>query len=397
MKIFDFADRVKEINPAISQDLIAKVRALRADGIEVIDFSDQGASPDVARRAAIQKINMSSGSSYSDTRGLPELRHAIAKKILADQQMEVDPETEVLVTVGAKEAILSALLTLVDHGDEVLVEDPGYLGFEPIIRLAGAKPIRVPLIKENGFRFPGENLHEYITARTKVLLLCNPHNPGGHCLTKNELTEIGKTAKEKGLTILVDEAYEHFVFDGRKHISLASLPGMDSITITIQTMSKIFNMGGWRVGWAIGPTHLIKKMHLVHTHAVTAPTTFSQSGAAAALSAGIAEGNQPIASIVERYEAQRDAMIEGLDSIPGVSCHVPHGTFFVFPNISRFKAPPAGISDFLLEIGHVATVSGSAFGPNGSEHIRMVFKCDKATIQKGIARMADAFEKLEYE
>lgn len=397
MKNFDFADRVKKINPAISQDLIAKVRALRADGIEVIDFSDQGASPDVARRAAIQKINMSSGSSYSDTRGLPELRHVIAKKILDDQQIEVNPETEVLVTVGAKEAILSALLTLVDHGDEVLVEDPGYLGFEPIIRLAGAKPIRVPLIKENGFRFPAENLSEYITSRTKVLLLCNPQNPSGYCLTKNELTKIGKTAKENGLTILVDEAYEHFVFDERKHISLASLPGMDTITITIQTMSKIFNMGGWRIGWAIGPAHLIKKMHLVHTHAVTAPTTFSQSGAAAALSAGIAEGNQPIASIVERYEAQRDAMIEGLASIPGVSCHVPHGTFFVFPNVSRFKAPPAGISDFLLEIGHVATVPGSAFGPNGSEYIRMVFKCDKATIQKGIARMADAFEKLEYE
>ena len=397
MNDFNYAERVKKINPAISQDLIAKVRALRADGVEVIDFSDQGASPAVARQAAIQKINMSSGSSYSDTRGLSELRYEIARKMLIEQKIEVNPETEVLVTVGAKEAILSALLTLADHGDEVLVEDPGYLGFEPIIRLAGAKPIRVPLIKESGFRFPVEGLRHYITARTKVLLLCNPHNPGGYCLTKNELTEIGKIAKENGLTILVDEAYEHFVFDGRKHISLASLPGMESITITIQTMSKIFNMGGWRIGWAIGPTHLIKKMHLVHTHAITAPTTFSQSGAAAALSAGIAEGNQPIANIVERYEAQRDAMIEGLASIPGLSCHVPHGTFFVFPNISRFKAPPNGISDFLLKIGHVATVPGSAFGPNGSEHIRMVFKCDKATIQKGIARMADAFGKLEYQ
>lgn len=397
MQNFNYADRVKGINPAISQDIIAKVRALRAEGVKVIDFSDQGASPDVARKAAIQKINMSSGSSYSDTRGLAELRNVIAKKIFTEQKIEVSPETEVLVTVGAKEAILSALFTLVDHGDEVLVEDPGYLGFEPIIRLAGAKPIRIQLQKENGFRFPVENWQKYITAKTKVLLICNPHNPTGYCLSKNELNEIGKTARENGLTILVDEAYEHFVFDGRKHISLASLPSMHSITITIQTMSKIFNMGGWRVGWAVGPAHIIQKMHLVHTHAVTAPSTFSQSGAAAALAAGIAEGNQPIANIVERYETQRNAMIEGLTSIPGVSCHVPQGTFFVFPNVSRFKAPPAGISNFLLEVGHVATVPGSAFGPNGSEHIRMVFKCDTEMIKKGIACMAAAFGQLEYE
>ena len=187
MQNFNYADRVKGINPAISQDIIAKVRALRAEGVKVIDFSDQGASPDVARKAAIQKINMSSGSSYSDTRGLAELRNVIAKKIFTEQKIEVSPETEVLVTVGAKEAILSALLTLVDHGDEVLVEDPGYLGFEPIIRLAGAKPIRIQLQKENGFRFPVENWQKYITAKTKVLLICNPHNPTGYCLSKNAL------------------------------------------------------------------------------------------------------------------------------------------------------------------------------------------------------------------
>ena len=392
----NFADRMRFIKPATSQELIAKVKAMRANGIEVFDFSDQGASPDIAKWAAIKEIHEPSGSAYSDTRGLQELRQAIAKKKFLDQGMKLDPDTEIQVTVGAKEAILSCLLTLVGNEDEVLLEDPGYLGFEPIIRLTGAKPVRIPLIKNENFRFPLEYLRDYITPRTRVLLLCNPHNPTGRCLTQTELTEIGKIAREMGLTVLIDEAYEHFVFDGRKHLSLAALPDMKAITVTVQTMSKIFNMGGWRIGWATGPSHIMEKVHLVHTHAVTAPTTFAQSGAAAALESGNAEGNQPIKSIVERYQSQRDVMMRELSSIPGISCHAPQGTFFMFPNVSRYKISTDSMSDYLLESCNVATVPGSAFGSNGSGYIRMVFKCNSSMISLGLSRMATALERLDY-
>ncbi len=391
-----FADRMKFIKPATSQELIAKVKAMRTDGIEVFDFSDQGASPEVARRAAVKKINEPSGSTYSDTRGLHELRQEIAKKNFSDQGIELDPDMEIQVTVGAKEAILSSLLALVGNEDEVLVEDPGYLGFEPIIRLTGAKPVSLPLIKNEDFRFPLEYLRDYITPRTRVLLLCNPHNPTGRCLTQTELTEIGKIAREKGLIVLIDEAYEHFVYDGLKHLSLAALPEMKSVTITVQTMSKIFNMGGWRIGWATGPAHIMEKIHLVHTHAVTAPTTFAQSGAAAALASGVAEGNQNIKSIITRYQFQRDVMIRELCSIPGISCHVPQGTFFIFPNVSRYKISTDSISNYLLESCNVATVPGSAFGSNGSGYIRMVFKCDPSMISLGLSRMAAALKRLDY-
>jgi len=303
---------------------------------------------------------------------------------------------EIQVTVGAKEAILSSLLALVGNEDEVLVEDPGYLGFEPIIRLTGAKPVSLPLIKNEDFRFPLEYLRDYITPRTRVLLLCNPHNPTGRCLTQTELTEIGKIAREKGLIVLIDEAYEHFVYDGLKHLSLAALPEMKSVTVTVQTMSKIFNMGGWRIGWATGPAHIMEKIHLVHTHAVTAPTTFAQSGAAAALASGVAEGNQNIKSIINRYQSQRDVMIRELCSIPGISCHVPQGTFFIFPNVSRYKISTDSISNYLLESCNVATVPGSAFGSNGSGYIRMVFKCDPSMISLGLSRMAAALKRLDY-
>ena len=389
-----FSNRLKSVIDPVSQNLMAKVRVMRDEGIEIHDFAKQADPPEMAIKDAINELNMPKGSLYSDTRGAIKLRKAIAKRCFLNNGLEINPETDIVVTVGAKEAILSTLLALVDIGDEVLVEDPGYISFEPLIRLVGGVPVRIPLEKKNGFKFPVETFERKITKKTSLLLLCNPHNPTGRCLSTEELSKISEISIATGIYVLVDEAYEHFVYDDKTHISLASFPGMYSRTVTVQTISKIFNMGGWRIGWAYGSYEIVEKMLLAHTHVVTCPATFAQAGAAVVIENNIGEGNKPIKAIVERYQLQRDFIVNQLQSMLGVKCHKPAGTFFVFPNISSFGQSSGELSEYLLEEARVSSVPGDAFGPNGDGYLRMVFKSDIASIKKGMEAMSKALEKL---
>lgn len=390
-----FANRMSHLTEAASHAVIAKVRDLRAAGVDVIDFGQQEEAPRIARDAALAMMNTAGGSFYTHTSGLPRLRETLAAKLAAENGIKADPETDIVVTVGAKEAILATLLALVDTGDEVLIEDPAYIGFEPLVRLAGGVPFPVRLQKSDGFRFPVDDLRGYISPRTTLLLLCNPQNPSGRCHTTEDLTAIGNIVRDAGIRVLVDEAYEHFVYDGRRHVSLASLPGMYERTITVQTVSKVYNMAGWRVGWVVAPPPIMEKIRTVHVHAVTCPTSFAQAGAEAAIRAGIGEGNKPIAEIAERYERQRGAMVDGLSAIPGVECASPEGTFFVFPDISAFGKPSTEIFEFLLQTAHVSSIPGSVFGAGGEGHLRMVFKSDVGTIREGVARLEAAFAELD--
>jgi aspartate/methionine/tyrosine aminotransferase len=391
-----FADRISTLGPPASHRVIAMVRDLRAQGVDIIDFGQQGATPDTAKQAAASVMQSSEGSAYTDTRGRPGLRHVIADKLARENGISADPDSEIVVTLGAKEAILASLLALVGPGDEVLIEDPAYVGFEPLIRLVGGVPVRIPLHAQHGFRFPVEKLQGFLTPRTRLLLLCNPHNPGGHCHSAQDLAAIAEVAKRADIHVLVDEAYEHFVYDGAKHVSLASLDGMFERTITVQTVSKIYNMAGWRVGWAAAAAPLMAKIAMVHAHAVTCPTSFAQAGAEAAIRDRIGEGNDPIAEIVRRYATQRDAMVDGLRAIPGVTCTKPRGAFFVFPDLSAFGMSSIDMCGYLLEQARISAVPGSAFGPHGEGHLRLVFKSNVGVIRQGITRLADALAKLDH-
>ena len=391
----DFADRMKQVAFSPSLAVIGRVREMRAAGIEIIDFSAQGATPDIARRAAADMMNQDASSFYTDPRGLPVLRETIAAKLAAENAIDADPDTDVIVTVGAKQAIFATMLALVDKGDEVIVEDPGYISFAPLIRLAGATPVTLPLVEDDKYRFPVDRLRGCITKKTRLLLLCNPHNPTGRCLSNDELTEISSIAMDNDIRVLVDEAYEHYIYDGVRHVSMASLPGMKERTVTVQTMSKVYNMGGWRVGWLAGPLDIVKQVLAVHTQTVTCPTSFAQAGASAAIRAKIGEGNLPIPEIVNLYQRRRDVLVDELCSIPDVSCVTPAGAYFAFPNIARYGLPSLEMSPYLLETAHVATTPGSAFGEAGEGHVRLVFKADVDVIRQGIARIKDALSNLE--
>ena len=384
--------RISKISEPVSQNLLSRVKFLKNKGVKIHDFSKQRNVPNEAIENAIKSLKSSDGNLSTDVRGSLELRKSIAQKVYNYNALDIDPQKNIVVTVGAKEAILSTFLAILDYGDEVIVEDPGYLSFEPLINLVGAKPIHLQLNKTNNFKFLINELRKKINSKTKLLLLCNPHNPTGRCFSYDDLAEISKVCVEQDIFVLSDEAYEHFVFDKNKHLSIASFPGMFERTITIQTVSKIYNMSGWRIGWAISHDEIITKILLAHSHVVTSPTSFSQAGVIPVLEKNIGEGGEAINKIVDRYQEQRDIMVSLLQSISGVECHLPEGTFFAFPDISSYGSSSIEISNYLLNHSKVATVPGNAFGPSGEGFLRLVFKSDVKAIHSGILQMKNGLE-----
>ena len=370
--------------------IMNRVRELREQGIAVISFNSRGDTPLRAKQAAMAMLETPAAAGYTDVRGTPELRAAIARKLKRENAIDADPAAEIIVTAGGMAGIFSTLLALVDRGDEVLLTDPGWLGFEPMIRIAGATPVRAPLLERDGFVLAIDALRRAVGARTKMLLLCNPDNPTGIVLERAQLEAIAGIVREFNLLVVMDEAYESFVFDGRRHASMAALDGMRSRSITIQTASKIHNMFGWRIGWVVANADLVKPILAVHSCAVSCPTSFAQAGAAAVLDGSTGEGDLSIATIVRNYQEQRDAMVRALRRIPGVTCGVPQGAYFVFPDFGRFGKDSAALSMHLLEVGRVATTPGASFGPAGEGHLRLVFNAPIAEIEQGVEQIADA-------
>jgi aspartate aminotransferase len=388
------ATRMQGVGVPASLAIMSRVRELRQQGVKVINFNTRGDTPRAAKQAAIAMLETTAAAGYTDIRGTPALREAIARKLRRDNAIVADPASEILVTTGGMAGIFSTLLALVDRGDEVVLTDPGWLGFEPMLRVAGATPVRVKLIRGAEFALDLDVLRRAITRRSKVLLLCNPDNPTGMMFSAAQLEAIAGIVRDNDLFVVMDEAYENYVYDGGRHLSLAALPGMKRRTITIQTVSKIYNMFGWRVGWLVADADVAKPILAVHSCAVSCPTSFAQAGAAAALDGALAEGDVPIATLVRNYQAQREAMVGALRRIPGVRCASPQGAYFLFPDFTALGVGSVALSTHLLETGHVATTPGAAFGPAGEGHLRLVFNAPIDEIEEGVARIATALATL---
>jgi aspartate/methionine/tyrosine aminotransferase len=213
-------------------------------------------------------------------------------------------------------------------------------------------------------------------------------------LDRSELAAIGNLAHEYDLVIVVDEAYDNLIYDNRTHVSLATLEGMWERTITVQTCSKIYNMGGWRVGWIIGPANAIRRIEAVQSSAISCPTSFAQAGVAAALSQSIGMGEEPIGQLLTRLARQRDTLTSGLRQIPDVTCVQPGGGFFSFPNFSSFGVSSSDLSEHLLNDAGIVTIPGDAFGNNGEGHLRILFTAPQAEIVAGLDVMANSLSKL---
>jgi aspartate/methionine/tyrosine aminotransferase len=245
----------------------------------------------------------------------------------------------------------------------------------------------------NAFKMSIDDLKEKITPKTKMLVLCNPHNPTGTLLGKSDLMAIAEVAREHNFLILVDEAYEHFIYDGNQHVSIASLPMMKERTITVQSTSKVYNMHGWRIGWMVGDEEVMERILAIHSHLITSPTSFAQAGALAAVQKSIGMGEVPLSEIAKKYERNRDAMIHGLRNIPGVTCVMPSGGYFAFPNIKSFGKTSKEMANYLIETARVGTTPGIAFGKNGEGHLRFLFLSPIQEIEEGLDRVKQALRK----
>jgi aminotransferase len=314
---------------------------------------------------------------YAATNGIPELREALAKKVLGDYGQSYDPNCEILVTVGGTQAIFLALMGLVNPGDGVLIPDPGFVAYEPCVLLAGGVPVRVRLLEEDGFKPSVENVTSLITERSRVMILNHPNNPTGSVLTYDEAAALAKIAVERDMIVISDEVYEKIVYDGARHYNFATFPGMRERTLVVNSFSKTYAMTGLRVGYVCGPKELVSPLWLIHQYTVACVNVLSQYVALAALT----ECGEFVAKMVHEFDRRRHLVYERINEMNGLKCQLPKGAFYVFPSVKCLGMSSEQLAEALVREAGVLAVPGSAFGPCGEGYLRVSY--------------AAAYEKLE--
>ncbi|MBM3465973.1 MAG: pyridoxal phosphate-dependent aminotransferase, partial [Armatimonadetes bacterium] len=303
-------------------------------------------TPDFVKEAAHRAID-GGHNRYTANAGLIELRQAVADKMRIENHVSYDPETEVIITVGAINAIHLAILSLINPGDEVLLPDPFFVAFEPCVIMAGGKAVHVPLREENEFRLAVSDLEASLSPRTKMVIVNTPHNPTGSVLTRGDLEAIADFARRHDLFVLSDEVYEKLVYDGAEHHSIASLPGMRERTVTIHSFSKVYCMCGWRIGYAASTRHIVDQMvKLQQFNSVHAPS-YSQHAALTAL-----RGSQDfLRDMVAEFDQRRRYTVERLRAMDGIHCVMPMGCFYAFPNIREIGLSSGDLASHLITEG----------------------------------------------
>lgn len=367
-------------------DIVAR---LKAQGKEVVSFSvgepDFPTPRHICEAAA--KAMEQGYTHYTSSFGLPALREEVARKSKDENGIPCEPK-HVLVT-PAKQAIFEVLLASIDPGDEVVVTDPAWVSYEPIIRLAGGRPVPVTVEAHKDFRMLPEDVAHVLTPKTKMIIANSPNNPTGSVLRDTDVKGIADLAKDKDLWVLSDEIYEKILYEG-KHRSFASLDGMFERTITVNGFSKAYAMTGWRLGWLVAPEPAMQEISKLQQHSITHCTAFAMVGGIAAL-----KGSQAfVKEMVAEFKARRDLVVEGLNKIPGFSCTRPPGAFYVFPSYT-FPMNSQEFADFLLQEAGVAVTAGSSFGRRGEGHVRISYANSRENLQKGLERIAEACAKLK--
>ncbi|MBN1513281.1 MAG: pyridoxal phosphate-dependent aminotransferase [Phycisphaerae bacterium] len=341
-------------------------------------------TPDHINQAAISAIQGGLVGGYTETSGLPALREEITRKLRRDNNVDANV-AQVMVTVGAIEGLAAAVMAIVDPGDEVILPTPTYSTHIRQVLIASGKPVLVPTLEEEGFVLDMEALRKAITPRTKAVLYCSPSNPTGTVFSEPQLRELADVALEHDLTVITDEAYEYFTFDGHEHFSIASIPEMRKHAVSCYTFTKTYAMTGWRVGYLHADEELIPQITKAHIpFAICAPVV-SQYAALAAL-----QGPQDcVARFRDHYRAARDLMCERLDAMPSVFAYQkPHGSYLMFPRIRLAEGrDSATFCKRLLQEAKVSTTPGVAFGPTGEGHLRLSFCVSAEEINKAFDRI----------
>jgi len=323
---------------------------------------------------------------YTANAGIIELRTEIAK-YLNRYDLSVNPESEIIVTVGGMGALALCLLVTINPGDEVLLQDPQWLNHFSQIKFCGGKPILVPVYEKDEFKISPESIKKRITSKTKILMLNSPNNPTGAVLNYDDLKNIARLAKEYDLLVVSDEVYSTFVYDGVKHYSIASIDEMMERTIVVNSFSKSFAMTGWRIGFAAGNKQIIEKMIRLQENLVACANASSQYAAIKALSIF-----NETDKMLEIYQKRRDIIVDGLNSIRGISCYKPKGSFYIFPNVKKIGKNSETVANELLEKANVITIPGSAFGPHGEDYLRISYANSEENLKEAVKRIKKYIE-----
>ncbi|MFR5995044.1 MAG: pyridoxal phosphate-dependent aminotransferase [Oscillospiraceae bacterium] len=371
--------------------VLEKANKLEAEGRKIVhfevgqpDFDTPASIKEAAKKALDQGVTAYS-SNYGDIR----LRRAIAEKLERMNHLNVDPTKEIMVTCGGEEAVAAALFALLEKGDEVLIADPSYIPYSSLTKIAEAEPVYVPLDEKNGYCFDLEKLEAAITNKTKLLILCTPGNPTGTMMDGESLRKLAEICCRHDILVLADEAYEQVLYDGNKHISMASLPSMWERTITVQSFSKTYSMCGWRIGYLVAPAELMRIVVRAHQTVAMNACSFGQLGALEALTGP----QDSLYAMLAEFDRRRLLLYNGLKEL-GIPCSRPQAAFYLFPDIGEFGMDSFTFAELLLDKYGVATVPGVEFGKNGENHLRISYATSFEDCQMGLHRIAQCVSDL---
>ena len=385
--------RISRISVSATQAVVQEAERARAAGADLVDFGagePDFITPENICQAAVRAIR-DGFTKYTPTGGIAELKRAICDWHRQQFGTEYTP-AEVLVTVGGKHAIFNAVSVLVNNGDEVVLPVPFWVSFRDIIQYADGRPVLVPTDEEAGYKLRLQAVEQALTARTRLLILNSPNNPSGAVIEPHEFRQLYELATGRGIPVLSDECYSHFVYEGRP-FSVGTLPDAREKAIVIGSLSKTFAMTGWRVGYALARAEIIQAMLKLQSHCTSNPTSIAQKAAVEAL-----RGPQDsVGQMCAEYRQRRDFVVQGLRSIPGIRCPMPQGAFYVYPNVGAYLKIDGGISSTeltgrLLREAQVALVPGEAFGT--TEHLRLSYATSIRELERGLERMRQFFAKL---
>jgi aspartate aminotransferase len=387
----NYAFRTSHLKPEGAYQVLARAQALEASGQEIIHLEIGQPDFDTFTNISLAGIRaITEGQTrYTPPIGMKSLREVIAENAGKLRGLQFDPD-QVVVSPGAKPNLFFPALALIEPGDEVIYPNPGFPTYEAMIRVAGGVPVPVPLKEENNFSFDLEAFHRLVNERTKLVILNSPSNPTGGVMPLDDLKEIAAAAQKFDFWVMSDEIYGRIAYDNAVVPSIASLPGMLERTIIVDGFSKTYAMTGWRLGYGIMPKSLAQVVQLLLTHSVGCTAHFVQIAGIEALT-----GPQgPVDAVVAEYQTRRNAIVAGLNAIPGVTCQRPQGAFYVFPNIKSFGLTSTKMADLILEKAGVAVLPGSSFGEYGEGYLRLVYSNSIENIQRAIGQIREVLKAL---
>jgi len=385
----ELAKRMERLGTETAFVVLARAKQLEREGRDIIhleigepDFDTPANIVD----AAIQALK-DGYHHYNPSAGLPELREAIARKVQSNRGLKVSPEN-VVVCPGGKPIIFFSVIALVNEGDEVIYPNPGYPIYESVINFVGAKAVPLILREENDFSFDVNELEDKITPKTRMIIINSPQNPTGSVLSKSDLKAIAELAVKHDLIVISDEVYMEILYEG-EHTSIAAFPGMQERTILLDAASKTYAMTGWRLGYGVMRKEWADAVAQLLTNSISCTTTFVQRAMLEAL-----DGPQDsVREMVEKFRRRRHVIVDGLNRIEDLTCTMPKGAFYAFPNIRKTGYTSEQLEDMFLEEAGVAALSGTAFGEHGEGYIRFSYANSVENIEKALVRIEELLAK----